>query len=497
MSRKLFKYRLREIALPLRRLSRLFIPILLAGLALTLFLAGPGFAETTTETLQIENGTVEITRTGDHIIKIVEKTTDKEFHLQNETELYYDENGHCKMEKSRTEAFKNGHLDRIYKREYHYDSQGREVRLDNYDIRYSLTESGVIVKKGEHHYTDTYTWEDGTALLHHFEVDEMSGQLIVDVPPYRMESHDYDNKPDSSKKKYEKVLEKVAAWQRKKFFGQAPPTTPAPSTVPGIPAAPAEFAATTARLLKGGYVELNLGVGFTSAASFNPSFGEHFVFDNGRTRDQVDSAGKMSFPGNVTPAVVGGIKIGHYGCPFSSHPLLDYFGWNLDLSYQRYSLSTQAGTFQRTIWLNGNVFSQGMGTATLRGDGSLFTLAFMVNARYGFLPSPENPFGTLQPFVGVGPALVVNRFEPNISFTSFNGRQVEGGFDLGAQTSVNVGLAAEAGVRYFATQHVFLDLSYRYLYSQPDFTFTTNSAMMKFNNCINNSSVRFGVGYAF
>jgi opacity protein-like surface antigen len=266
-------------------------------------------------------------------------------------------------------------------------------------------------------------------------------------------------------------------------------------------AVPAPGTSTTPRWLKGAYVAANLGVGFTSAASFTPSFGENFNV----TREQDDvvqhlgvmSAGSMSFPGNVNPSLVGGIKIGRYGCCFSDNPIWDYFGWCFDISYQRYSLSSQSGSFQRTTWVNGDLFSQGAGTAALQGDGSLFTLAFLVNARYGFLPTPEIPFGALQPYVGVGPALVVNRFDPRIALTGFNGVPVNGGLDFNGETSVNPGLAVEAGLRYYPFQHVFLDLSYRYLYARPDFSFTSNTAGLKLSTTINNSAVRFGVGYAF
>ena len=270
---------------------------------------------------------------------------------------------------------------------------------------------------------------------------------------------------------------------------------------PGTSATPASFAASTPRWLRGGYVMASLGVAVTSASSITTSFGENFTAARERG-DAVDyfavkSAGSMAFPGSVNPSVVGGIKIGRFGCCFSDAPIWNYFGWSMDMSYQRYSLSQQSGTFQRTAWVNGDLFSQGAGTAALQGDGSLFTLAFLVNARYGFLPTPENPFGTLQPYIGVGPALVINRFDPKIMLTSFNGNQVNGGLDFNGETSVNVGLAAEGGVRYFPIQHIFLDLSYRYLRSRPDLSFTSNTAGMKLDNTINNSSVRFGVGYAF
>jgi opacity protein-like surface antigen len=317
---------------------------------------------------------------------------------------------------------------------------------------------------------------------------------VLKIPTFekpKAETREKEGKKEIGKKAIgikEGYPEKREEKKEAKPLGMREPGKPAVT-----PTAPAALAAATPPWLRGGYVALNLGVGLTSSASFSPSFAANYS-----DRDlRVNSAGSMSFPGNVNPSVVAGVRIGRYGCCFSDAPIWNYFGWSLDLSYQRYSLSQQSGTFQRTSWVNGDLFSQGTGTAAFQGDGSLFTLAFLVNARYGFLPTPENPFGTLQPFVGVGPALLVNRLDPKITLPRFNGVPVNGGLDFNGETSVNLGLAVEAGVRYYPLQHVFLDLSYRYLHGWPDFTFTSSTASMRFNNPLNNYAIRFGVGYAF
>ena len=384
-----------------------------------------------------------------------------------------------------------------------YDSNGNEVPEKQVENIYNA--DGVLLV------SNTYSFDTHRVYVLKEKVSYLRSEkdrLIHIIDPKEL-SKDRKKRevitfnPDGSKViKYQMLMGKTKIWETVREFQEPPPTIqPGISMAKPAPTTSAALASATPRWLQGAYISANLGVAFTSASSITTSFGENFTAARERG-DAVDyfavkSAGSMAFPGSVNPSVVGGIKIGRFGCCFSDAPIWNYFGWSMDVSYQRYSLSQQSGTFQRTTWVNGDLFSQGAGTAALQGDGSLFTLAFLVNARYGFLPTPENPFGTLQPYGGVGPALVVNRFDPKIMLTSFNGNRVNGGLDFNGETSVNVGLAAEGGVRYFPIQHVFLDLSYRYLRSRPDFSFTSNTAGMKLDNTINNSSVRFGVGYAF
>jgi opacity protein-like surface antigen len=484
MNRQLMKNLLRGIALPSPRRSRLFTPVLLAALALVGFWAVPALADDVkVEPIPMYGGQIKYTfwLIGDRVIYRDRLYTNPDG-SKDRSSFEYDENGFKKTE-SEIKYDKNGNIVSYKITEYSYYPDGR------------LKEIKLSSLPSDDSYSDKYEYDDGNVTITRYKAGQAES-------PRRAKAQDVQPSKNLNPfgEEYKKV--KAAAEEAKRrgaYLGpSAAPSTPA---LPGAPAVPAQYAATAPRWLKGAYVAANLGVGFTSAASFTPSFGENFNV----TREQDDvvqhlgvtSAGNMSFPGNVNPSLIGGVKIGRYGCCFSDNPIWDYFGWCFDISYQRYSLSQQSGTFQRTTWVNGDLFSQGAGTGALQGDGSIFTLAFLVNARYGFLPTTEIPFGALQPYVGVGPALVVNRFDPKIMFTGFNGAPVTGALDFNGETSVNAGLAVEAGMRYYPFQHVFLDLSYRYLYTRPDFSFTSNTAGMKLGTTINNSAVRFGVGYAF
>ena len=69
-------------------------------------------------------------------------------------------------------------------------------------------------------------------------------------------------------------------------------------------------------------------------------------------------------------------------------------------------------------------------------------MALHLVGRYGFLPDQEVPFGRLQPYVGIGPGLVVLYAE--------------------ADSAKNFGMEVEAGLRYMFTKHLGGFLEYKY-----------------------------------
>ena len=53
-----------------------------------------------------------------------------------------------------------------------------------------------------------------------------------------------------------------------------------------------------------------------------------------------------------------------------------------------------------------------MSKAIIQRRRQVATWAFMFAGRYGFLPDSEVPFGRLQPYVAVGPAILFSSLKP-------------------------------------------------------------------------------------
>lgn len=165
--------------------------------------------------------------------------------------------------------------------------------------------------------------------------------------------------------------------------------------------------------------------------------GEFFIggFFGGSFVPGTDWTYKMAGPnvttGNMTidPGVMGGIKLGYFldSCP--------YFGVEAEGS-----IGNQSQPSQR-VSLNPPV--AGFTTGRVAGQGLLvWTMALHLVGRYGFLPDQEVPFGRLQPYVGIGPGLVVLYAE--------------------ADSAKNFGLEVEAGLRYMFTKHLGGFVEYKF-----------------------------------
>jgi len=132
----------------------------------------------------------------------------------------------------------------------------------------------------------------------------------------------------------------------------------------------------------------------------------------------------------IDPGITGGIKLGYFldSCP--------YFGVEAEGSIGNQSQPSQ------TVSLNPPVAGR---VATGRWTGQsllVWTMALHLVGRYGFLPDQEVPFGRLQPYVGIGPGLVVLYAE--------------------ADSAKNFGLEVEAGLRYMFTKHLGGFLEYKF-----------------------------------
>jgi hypothetical protein len=120
------------------------------------------------------------------------------------------------------------------------------------------------------------------------------------------------------------------------------------------------------------------------------------------------------------PAFVGGLKIGTWFVKegflgFNYPDWMKYFGFYLDLSYHRLNIRGPVNVEEYDV-VGGitTLDSEDTRSGTIKADGRVVTLAFMFAARYGFFPTPEVPFGRLQPYVGVGPAILITSLNPTL-----------------------------------------------------------------------------------
>jgi len=132
----------------------------------------------------------------------------------------------------------------------------------------------------------------------------------------------------------------------------------------------------------------------------------------------------------IDPGVTGGIKLGYF------LDRVPYFGVEAESSFGNHPQPSQTVALHPP--LAGGVTTGRVPSQTLM----VWTVAFHLVGRYGFLPDHEVPFGRLQPYVGIGPGLVVL---------------------YGAEDSAkNFSLEVEAGLRYMFTKHLGGFLEYKF-----------------------------------
>jgi opacity protein-like surface antigen len=176
----------------------------------------------------------------------------------------------------------------------------------------------------------------------------------------------------------------------------------------------------------------------------------------------------MNVPGRIDTFFQGGLKIGYWFTPYGTYAIsslpdwMKYFGFYTDFSYHRLSFANQAGTWR---FLGNN------GTLGFDTNGSLATWAFMFAGRYGFMQDKEVPFGRLQPYLAVGPAIFFSSQKLTANFN--NGVALQPGH----KDSTNVGFAVETGLRYFFNKSVSVQASFKYRYFAPKYTYASNNAL--------------------
>jgi hypothetical protein len=151
------------------------------------------------------------------------------------------------------------------------------------------------------------------------------------------------------------------------------------------------------------------------------------------------------------PSVIGGATIGYdfVNSGFGAYAWPDwmkYFSFAMDLTYNRLQLKDVSN-----ISVNQFNFP---GSFNVRGDGYCVAWTFLFMAHYGFLPDSEVPSGRINPYIGVGPAIVWS------------------GFDVAGAgvNAMNVALVVEPGIRWVCFKNVSVDTSFRWRYCAPSYS---------------------------
>ena len=159
--------------------------------------------------------------------------------------------------------------------------------------------------------------------------------------------------------------------------------------------------------------------------------------------------------------MIGGATIGYdfVNSGFGAYAWPDwmkYFSFAMDITYNK--LKIRGGqTIGVTSRLNfGNVVLPN--NMKLKGYEVAWTFLFM--AHYGFLRDSEVPSGRINPYIGVGPAILWSGFENPIG--------------NGGANAMNVALVVEPGIRWMALPNVSIDTAMRYRYAAPSYDVGNN-----------------------
>ena len=162
--------------------------------------------------------------------------------------------------------------------------------------------------------------------------------------------------------------------------------------------------------------------------------------------------------------MIGGVTVGYdfVNSGFGAYAYPDwmkYFSFALDYTYNRLTIQDGGPGI-------GQFFA---GNSRMNGSESALTFLFMFH--YGFLPDSEVPSGRINPYLGIGPAIVwtsVQGTMPIFCNSQWSFGQARSS-NFGDDT-MNVALVVEPGVRFMVLRNVSIDVAMRYRYSAPSYS---------------------------
>jgi opacity protein-like surface antigen len=159
---------------------------------------------------------------------------------------------------------------------------------------------------------------------------------------------------------------------------------------------------------------------------------------------------------NFNPSVIGGAQIGYNfsntGFGAANYPSwMRFFSFAIDYTYNKLDAPTQ------TVPVTIPGFAPFNATVNrFKGYESVLTFLFM--GQYGFMPDSEVPTGRINPYLGIGPAIVWSGIESDAG---------------GRASATNVALVVEPGIRWMLLNNVSIDTAMRYRYASPRWEFNT------------------------
>jgi len=158
----------------------------------------------------------------------------------------------------------------------------------------------------------------------------------------------------------------------------------------------------------------------------------------------------------IRSSVIGGVTIGYdfvnsgFGA-YAWPAWMQYFSFAMDLTYNK--LEIRGGQTVQDTWGGENTPWKLPTNFRLKGYEVAWTFLFM--AHYGFLRDDVAPSGRINPYIGVGPAIVWTGFEDAWSNQKING--------------TSVALVVEPGIRWVCFKNISIDTAMRYRYCAPSY----------------------------
>jgi hypothetical protein len=178
----------------------------------------------------------------------------------------------------------------------------------------------------------------------------------------------------------------------------------------------------------------------------------------------------------IRPSVIGGATIGYdfvnsgFGA-YAWPSWMQYFSFAMDLTYNQLQIRGSQTVGVSDGGGSGNFLLPG--NFRLKGYEVAWTFLFM--AHYGFLRDSEVPSGRINPYLGIGPAIVWTGFDfDDLNFDT-NNKAVGHSAKVNA---MNVALVVEPGIRWVCFKNISIDTAMRYRYAAPSYNFSivnTNS----------------------